>query len=123
MIQEHGNRESTNAEHGPGDSECSRRKPLWADLFDLVAVAAALVAENFPQETESSTAGEEETADRCTLTLADVGFVAVARFATGAIRSPIMPGFHTGRMRGAPLFDGTLRSKRVHGLVTTSSVL
>lgn len=103
-MREHGNRESTNAEHGAGDSECSRRKPLWADFFNVVVVAVALVAENFPQETESLTeTGEEETADRCTLTLADVGFVAVARFATGAIRSPIMPGFHTGRMRCAPL--------------------
>lgn len=103
VMREHGNRESTNDEHRTVDSECSRRTPPRADLFDVVA----LIAETFPPETKSLTlAVQEGTADPRALSLADVVLVAVARFATGAIRSPIMPWFHTGRTRCARFVDG-----------------
>lgn len=97
-MREHGNREITNEHRAGGDSECSRRKPLlWAaDFFFnvvVVVVAVDVVAETFPRETQSLTAGEKGTADPRAVTLADVVDVFLARFATGAIRSPIMPGY------------------------------
>lgn len=105
VMREHGNRESTkNDEHRTVDSECRRRTSLRADLFDVLT----LIAETFPPETKSLTlVVQEGTAEPRALTLADVGFVAVARFATGAIRSPIMPWFHTGRC--ARFVDGFWR--------------
>lgn len=122
-MREHGNREITN-EHRAGDSECSRRKPLWADLFSaavvVVVAAVDVVAENFARETESLTAGAKGATDPRAVTLADVVDVFLARVATGAIRSPIMPGYTPVECEARD--SKACRLKCVHGSATISSV-